>query len=95
MKITGFKHWPRLCLLACASLSMASTGCGIMAFGPLAGMTQTSVGGQTMPSPAYLRDDVQFYPAGPEDKLANQRRALEEYRLQREAVENGLGPDGP
>lgn len=46
--------------------------------------------GQTLPSANYLRDDVQYYPAGSEDRLPNQRRALEEYRLRQENIQSGL-----
>ncbi len=53
----------------------ASTGC------------QVSVAGQTLPSPYYLYDDVQYFPTGPENKLANETAALkkarEEAKLQR------------
>ncbi|MFO0920891.1 MAG: hypothetical protein U0905_00145 [Pirellulales bacterium] len=37
---------------------------------------QVSVAGQTLPSPYYLYDDVQYFPAGPENKLANETAAL-------------------
>jgi hypothetical protein len=40
---------------------------------------QANIGGQTLPSAYYLRDDVQYFPAGPQDKVFNERRALEEY----------------
>lgn len=53
-----------LILLACA----ASTGC------------QIDVAGQTLPSPYYLSDDVQYYAPGPEFKLANEAAALAEQR---------------
>lgn len=45
---------------------------------------QSTVGGQTLPSPDYLKDDVQFFPAGQEYILPQQKQALDEYRLQRE-----------
>ena len=48
-------------LLACSLVG--STGC------------QVSVAGQTLPSPYYLYDDVQFFPAGSENKLANEMAA--------------------
>ena len=54
---------------------------------------QTTVGGQTLPSPSYLKDDVQYFPAGPEFKLTNQVRALEEYKLEREKLRAGLDDD--
>lgn len=37
---------------------------------------QVSVAGQTLPSPYYLYDDVQFFPAGPENKIANETAAI-------------------
>ena len=33
---------------------------------------QVSVGGQTLPSPYYLYDDVQYFAPGPEFKLSNE-----------------------
>ena len=76
-------HWTRLALLASGLLAVAAAGC------------QTSVGGQTMPSAYYLRDDVQYFPAGPEDKLHNVRRALEEYKLNRQALQQGVAEEIP
>jgi hypothetical protein len=32
--------------------------------------------GQTLPSPYYLYDDVQYFPAGPEFKLPREAAAL-------------------
>jgi hypothetical protein len=65
----------------------------------LAGVTgcQTNVGGQRLPSAYYLRDDVQFFPAGPEDKIANERRALEQYKagLEQPAVVAPVAAPGP
>ncbi|QDS95050.1 hypothetical protein FF011L_38340 [Roseimaritima multifibrata] len=43
---------------------IASTGC------------QSSINGQTLPSPYYLQDDVQYFPAGPEFKLSREAAAL-------------------
>lgn len=51
---------------------------------------QTTMGGQTLPSAYYLQDDVQYFPAGPEFLLPNQRRALEEYRTQRSGFDAEL-----
>ena len=45
---------------------MVSTGC------------QVEMGGQTLPSPFYLSDDVQYYAPGPEFKLAREAAALKE-----------------
>lgn len=57
------------CLLSVACTAL--TGC------------QTDVAGQTLPSPYYLTDDVQYYAPGPEFKLANEAAAL---KAQAEAV---------
>lgn len=38
---------------------------------------QFNEGGQTLPSPYYLFDDVQYFPAGPEFKLSREAAALE------------------
>lgn len=36
------------------------------------------MGGQTLPSPFYLSDDVQYYAPGPGFKLANEAAAMRE-----------------
>jgi hypothetical protein len=54
-----------------ALLAAATTGC------------QIDVSGQTLPSPYYLQDDVQYFPAGPEFKLAKEAAAM---KAQKEAV---------
>ncbi len=41
---------------------------------------QTNIGGQTLPSAYYLRDDVQFFPAGPDYLLPQTVKAHEDYR---------------
>lgn len=51
---------------------------------------QTTVGGQTLPSPYYLTDDIQYFPKGPEFRLTNTVRAMEEYKLEQEKIESGL-----
>ena len=40
---------------------------------------QVDVGGQTLPSGYYLQDDIQYFPAGPEFKLAKEAAALKAY----------------
>ncbi len=47
---------------------------------------QVSIAGQTLPSPYYLMDDVQYFPAGPENKLANETAASQKARA--EAMRN-------
>ena len=64
-----------LVVLGCAALCSAAAGC------------QTTVGGQTLPSPNFLRDDLQYYPAGPEFKLSRQVQAMEEYKLRQQGVD--------
>lgn len=63
-----------LILLGCTLCAASQTGC------------QSTIGGQTLPSAWYLRDDVQFFPAGPEFKLSRQVEALEEYKLRQLGV---------
>lgn len=58
MKVSS-KWWTGGLALVALVASCGLTGC------------QTSVGGQIMPSGYYLRDDVQFFPAGPEFLLYN------------------------
>lgn len=54
-----------LLIVAAAWAATGLTGC------------QFSEGGQTLPSPYYLYDDVQYFPAGPEFKLSREAAALE------------------
>ena len=59
----GFGGMALLVAIVCAT----GTGC------------QVDVGGQTLPSPYYLTDDVQYFPAGPEFKLSNEAQAMQQY----------------
>lgn len=43
---------------------------------------QVDVAGQSLPSPYYLTDDVQYYAPGPEFKLSNEAAAM---KAQKEA----------
>lgn len=52
-------------LIAVAMLSMALTGC------------QVNVGGQTLPSPYYLWDDIQYFAPGNEFQLENEAAAMQ------------------
>ena len=57
----------------CASLGL--TGC------------QVDVGGQTLPSPYYQLDDIQYFPPGPEFKLSREaaaQKAFEETKAEEE-----------
>lgn len=54
-----------LCGAAIVS-AFATTGC------------QMSIGGQTLPSAYYLKDDLQYFPKGSEFKLSREAAALKE-----------------
>ena len=63
-----------MCGLACAMLA-ALTGC------------QVEVGGQVLPSPYYLSDDVQYFPPGPEFKLAREAAAIQQVAAEEALLE--------
>ena len=66
---------PQTALAAILALSgLTFTGC------------QVHVGGQTLPSPYYLDDDVQYFAEGPEFKLAREAAALKATQQAQEAV---------
>jgi len=67
-----------LTLVAVIASSALLTGC------------QTTVGGQTLPSPDYLTDDVQYFPAGPEFKLSNQVEAAHKQAAEKEKLQKGF-----
>jgi hypothetical protein len=43
---------------------------------------QSSIAGQTLPSAYYLMDDVQYFPAGSENKIANETAASKKARAE-------------
>ncbi|NLF08303.1 MAG: hypothetical protein GX594_10030 [Pirellulaceae bacterium] len=45
---------------------------------------QVETGGQTLPSPYYMSDDVQYFPPGSEFKLANEAAAMKAYSQEQE-----------
>jgi hypothetical protein len=55
-----------LCGAALAT-AVTATGC------------QVSVNGQTLPSPYYIYDDVQYFPPGPEFKLSEEAALMKAY----------------
>jgi hypothetical protein len=65
-------RWALAALVTWPALS-AFTGC------------QVEIAGQTLPSPYYLDDDIQYYAPGPEFKLAREAAAQKE---QREAIQS-------
>ncbi len=66
MKRRNSTNWLRTSLTAgvLGLAAVGSTGC------------QITESGQTLPSPYYLHDDVQFFPRGAEFKLQNEANAL-------------------
>ncbi len=77
MKTPSSRPGILLSLAAVFASSALFTGC------------QTTIGGQTLPSPDYLTDDVQFYPAGPEFKLTNQVEAARKQTADAEKLQQG------
>jgi hypothetical protein len=65
--------WRSVALLAVGPALALMTGC------------QVEYAGQTLPSPYYLTDDIQYYVPGPEFKLAREAAAMQE---QAEALES-------
>lgn len=63
------------------SLSIVLCGAAILSSFAAVGC-QSSIGGQTLPSAYYLRDDVQYFVKGPEFKLAKEAAALKEARAE-------------
>lgn len=61
------------------------TFCGIGLIACLGAMgCQTTIGGQTLPSPYYIHDDVQYFPPGPEFKLSREAAAMRAHQAERE-----------
>ncbi|HPP53508.1 MAG TPA: hypothetical protein PK777_11195 [Thermoguttaceae bacterium] len=52
-------------------------GLGLLGVFGLCGC-QVDVGGQTLPSPYYMQDDVQYFAPGPEFKLAREAAAMKQ-----------------
>ena len=80
MTLKTLKKWPRGVLVVCGLMCSAGVGC------------QANIAGQTLPSAYFLRDDVQYFPAGEEFQFPNMLRGLEQYKLERDAVNEGLEP---
>ena len=74
MKLNLLSSHAWLLMLGCAAACGGSVGC------------QTTIGGQTLPSAYYLKDDLQYFPPGPEFKLSRQVQALDEYRLRQQGI---------
>ena len=82
MKLNLLSPHAWLMVLGCAAVCSSSVGC------------QTTIGGQTLPSAYYLKDDLQYFPPGPEFKLTRQVQAMEEYKLRQQggATSDDAGP---
>lgn len=52
--------------------ALSATGC------------QSDIGGQTLPSPYYLKDDIQYFPPGPEFKLSREAAAQKAFNEEQE-----------
>ena len=71
MNKKGIRSWMKVAFCGIAlSAATALTGC------------QMSIGDQTLPSAYYLKDDVQYFPKGPEFKLWREAEALKQARSQ-------------
>ena len=64
--------------------------CTVLAVAGLCVLTgcQSQIGGQTLPSPHYLTDDVQYFAPTGEMKLQREAAVMQEYQAQREAAGN-------
>jgi hypothetical protein len=62
-----------LCGIGLTVVALGSTGC------------QGVYNGQTLPSPWYLSDDIQYFPPGPEFKLSREAAAMKAYKADLEA----------
>ena len=69
---THRKLW-MLAGLGLSALSLSATGCQIVE------------NGQTLPSPYYQFDDVQYYAPGPEFILSNEAAAQKAYKAEEQA----------
>lgn len=78
MKTSSGRPGILLSLAAAIASSALFTGC------------QTTIGGQTLPSPDYLTDDVQYFPAGPENKLTNQIEASKKQAADTKKLQQGF-----
>lgn len=72
MKSDASQRWAAVFLCGMSLVALGMTGC------------QSSIGGQTLPSPYYLYDDVQYFAPGSEFKLSNEAAAQKAYRAELE-----------
>jgi hypothetical protein len=76
---TNSTNWLRYSLgaIGLAIVALSSTGC------------QGVYNGQTLPSPWYINDDIQYFPPGPEFKLSREAAAMKAYKADLEAQQVG------
>jgi hypothetical protein len=81
MKTTSHR-WLTMTLAATglATLALANTGC------------QVTEAGQTLPSPYYIGDDIQYFAPGPEFKLQREAAAMKSYKSDLDAQQAGRAP---
>lgn len=72
----------------------ALLGFGLLSVSGLTGC-QVEIGGQTLPSPYYMSDDVQYFPAGPEFKLSNEAAAMNAANEEAQQANAPPPPPGP
>ncbi len=66
--------WRRALLSLGLCSTLGATGC------------QVDVAGQTLPSPWYQKDDIQYFPPGPEFKLTREAAAQAAFKRDQAAV---------
>jgi hypothetical protein len=67
--------WRRALCAAGLFATVGLTGC------------QVDIGGQTLPSPYYQLDDIQYFPPGPEFKLSREAAEQKAYKETKEEEE--------
>ena len=73
-------RWLRLAVYGFSlAAALCTTGC------------QMSIGGQTLPSPWYLTDDVQYYAPSNEFKLPKEAAAMKAYKAEQELQRVRMG----
>ena len=67
--------------------TLAGMGLGLAAMGSTG--CQGTYAGQTLPSPYYIQDDIQYHAPGPEFKLAREAAAQKAYQADLDAQRAG------
>jgi len=71
------RRFKRFACGLCLTAVLGATGC------------QIEVGGQVLPSPNYLSDDIQYFAPGPEFPLAREAAAQKLRKAEAEELETG------